>query len=263
MKNFVFLALIAAASLCAQTPNLSGVWKADLTQSKLAGPAPQSILLILEQIDDKLTELTGTTTARGESRMNLTYNLAPGKTSTNQYRGAFMRSTAVLKDGALTIDSKIANTKPQALVAKYTASADGNTLTVESTFTANEKATVQTLVYTKQPDSAAADLRKPEKTAGEAEKNVKVLNTLAASQFIDAMRSFNIALNVECSFCHVQGDFAKDDKPEKVMARKMITMTHEINRQAFDGKVEVRCYTCHQGIAHPVSHPAYVAAAAK
>ena len=263
MKNTILLAIFVAASLFAQIPDLTGVWKADLAKSKVAGQAPQSIVMILEQKDDKLTELTGTTTARGEARINLTYSLASGKTSTNQYRGAYMRSTAAWKDGVLVVDSKIANTKPQALMAKYTPSADGNTLTVETTLTANEKDTLQTLVYTKQTESAGADLRKPEKTAGEVEKNVKVLNTMAVSQFIDTMRSFNIALNVECSFCHVQGDFAKDDKPEKVMARKMITMTHEINRQAFDGKVEVRCYTCHQGIAHPVSHPAYVAAVLK
>ena len=47
------------------------------------------------------------------------------------------------------------------------------------------------------------------------------------------------------------------------MARKMITMTHEINEKNFAGKMEVRCYTCHKGSEHPVSEPPAGAGAAE
>ncbi len=60
---------------------------------------------------------------------------------------------------------------------------------------------------------------------------------------------------MECSFCHVDGDRSADTKEEKLMARKMLTMTHEINEKNFNGKMEVKCYTCHKGASHPVSDP--------
>jgi hypothetical protein len=94
----------------------------------------------------------------------------------------------------------------------------------------------------------------PTKPAGEAFKNVQILKTVPTGDFLAAMRSFNAALGVECSFCHAQ-DRSSDEKGEKVMARKMLTMTHDINANFFNGKMEVRCYTCHKGASHPVSNP--------
>ena len=69
------------------------------------------------------------------------------------------------------------------------------------------------------------------------------------------MMSFKAALGVECSFCHVQGDFASDDKPHKEMARKMIVMAREINANFPDGKIHVTCYTCHRGSTEPKTAP--------
>ena len=74
---------------------------------------------------------------------------------------------------------------------------------------------------------------------------------------MDAMRSFSMSLGVECDHCHVPNDFASDDKPAKIMGRKMLTMTHNINDQTFGGKMVVRCYTCHRGHAEPQSTPAF------
>lgn len=94
----------------------------------------------------------------------------------------------------------------------------------------------------------------PNKPAGEQFKNVKILTTVPSGQFIQYMRAFNAALGVECSFCHAQ-DRSSDEKKEKLMARTMLTMTHEINDKFFKGEMEVRCFTCHQGKTHPVSAP--------
>jgi hypothetical protein len=95
----------------------------------------------------------------------------------------------------------------------------------------------------------------PNKPAGEAFKNVQLLKDLPAGQFFGVMQSISASLGVECNFCHVQNDFASDDKPEKKTARSMMTMVKSINQQFFDGKAEVRCYTCHHGAAEPVSKP--------
>jgi hypothetical protein len=95
----------------------------------------------------------------------------------------------------------------------------------------------------------------PNKPAGEQFKNVQILKEVPSGQFIQYMRAFNASLGVTCEFCHVDGDRSADTKPEKLMARKMITMTHKINEENFNGKMEVRCYTCHKGASHPVSEP--------
>ena len=50
-------------------------------------------------------------------------------------------------------------------------------------------------------------------------------------------------------------EFEKDDNPHKKTARKMITMTMDINKQSFNGRPQVTCYTCHQGHDHPMSIP--------
>jgi len=95
----------------------------------------------------------------------------------------------------------------------------------------------------------------PNKPAGEAFKNVQLLKEVPAGQFFGIMQGISASLGVNCQFCHVEGNFAADDKEEKKTARAMITMVHGINQQFFNGKMEVRCYTCHHGASHPVSQP--------
>lgn len=102
----------------------------------------------------------------------------------------------------------------------------------------------------------------PNKPAGEQFKNVQLLKEVPSGQFMQYMRSFNTSLGVECGFCHV-ADRSSDEKQEKVVARKMITMTRAINEQAFNGKMEVKCFTCHRGAEHPVSEAAGGAAPAE
>jgi hypothetical protein len=72
---------------------------------------------------------------------------------------------------------------------------------------------------------------------------------------MDTMRAFRVALGVQCDTCHVRGDFASDEKPEKETARMMIAMTREINAKFTDGKQHVTCFTCHRGAEHPKTAP--------
>ncbi len=92
-------------------------------------------------------------------------------------------------------------------------------------------------------------------TAEQHFKNVQVLKNIPADQLIPAMQFITASLGVECEFCHVEHAMNKDDKKTKLAARKMITMMMAINQANFDGNLEVTCYTCHRGIAHPVSTP--------
>ena len=86
-------------------------------------------------------------------------------------------------------------------------------------------------------------------------KNLKILKGETGEQVIMTMRAFRAALGVQCTFCHVQGDFASDDNPKKETARNMLLMAREINSKFPDGKRHVTCYTCHRGQTEPATEP--------
>jgi len=90
------------------------------------------------------------------------------------------------------------------------------------------------------------------KTAEQAFKNIQVLKDIPADQVVPTMRVMAGSLGVNCGFCHVE-DRSKDDLDTKKTARKMITMMMEINKNNFDARQEVTCYTCHKGTNDPVS----------
>jgi hypothetical protein len=51
-----------------------------------------------------------------------------------------------------------------------------------------------------------------------------------AGQLIPAMRFISSSLGVECSFCHVEGHFEKDEKKPKQIARDMMKMMFTLNK---------------------------------
>ena len=97
-------------------------------------------------------------------------------------------------------------------------------------------------------------------------KNLKVLKATTGEEVSQIMRTFTIGLGVQCNYCHIQGNFASDENPKKDVARRMITMTHDVNAlfpetpATADGKpaerkMRVSCYTCHRGEAEPKTAP--------
>jgi hypothetical protein len=93
------------------------------------------------------------------------------------------------------------------------------------------------------------------RTAAQQYKNLKLLNAVPLDQFMPTMRLFNNSLGVSCEHCHVEDDEANDAKPEKATARAMLQMVMNINKNAFDGRKEVTCYTCHHGSTDPSAVP--------
>lgn len=83
----------------------------------------------------------------------------------------------------------------------------------------------------------------------------KNLQLLKPEEIHEAMHAFRTALGVECTFCHIQGDFASDENHHKLVARKMIELVRSINPQFPDGKEHVACYTCHRGAKEPLMAP--------
>jgi photosynthetic reaction center cytochrome c subunit len=93
------------------------------------------------------------------------------------------------------------------------------------------------------------------KTTDQVFKNIQVLKGIPVDQLIPAMQFITSSLGVECDFCHVQNAFDKDEKKPKQTARKMMEMMFAINKENFDGRREVTCYSCHRGSPHPVGIP--------
>ena len=85
--------------------------------------------------------------------------------------------------------------------------------------------------------------------------NLKVLKVTTGPEVGQIMRTFTAGLGVQCSYCHVQGNFPSDENPKKDVARQMIKMTQVINSNFPDGKMRVTCYTCHRGEAEPKTAP--------
>ncbi|MDZ4795113.1 MAG: c-type cytochrome [Bacteroidota bacterium] len=108
---------------------------------------------------------------------------------------------------------------------------------------------------------------KPQSGKIQKDRNLKVLPKDISDAKLDSiMQTYNIALGVKCSFCHVPVknipdslDYASDAEPMKEEARKMMRMTIDINKKNFhynkDERPEylhtVTCKTCHRGEPFP------------
>jgi len=114
----------------------------------------------------------------------------------------------------------------------------------------------------KAPNRQAQEPSAKKVTAGDAYMNIQVLKDIPSDQLLPSMRYITVALGVECSFCHDPKSYESDDKPEKATARKMMTMMFALNKDNFNGRREVTCYTCHHGASHASNIPALTAASA-
>jgi len=86
-------------------------------------------------------------------------------------------------------------------------------------------------------------------------QNVKVLNDLSVEQFNRVMlglAAWVAPADQSCNYCHGE-NMASDDLYTKRVARRMLQMTRDINKnwQAHVGATGVTCYTCHRGMPAP------------
>jgi hypothetical protein len=101
-------------------------------------------------------------------------------------------------------------------------------------------------------------------------KNLKVLpKNITKKQMDSVMHHFTSALGVKCNYCHQYNaeqkamDFASDANEHKGVARSMMKMTARLNKKYFhvnnskslDAKLEITCYSCHNGKANPATMP--------
>ena len=93
-------------------------------------------------------------------------------------------------------------------------------------------------------------------------RNVHWMKDVSARTFIEIMDGgYSRALGVACTYCHVETDFASDEKRSKKAAREMQALHRGINDQL--RKLEhldipedrrlINCSTCHRGAIDPRS----------
>jgi Photosynthetic reaction centre cytochrome C subunit len=91
-------------------------------------------------------------------------------------------------------------------------------------------------------------------------KNIQVFRGVPENQFLATMGFFCGSLSESCEFCHKSeatwAAYAEDNDMKNV-ARRMVLMMNNINRQNFGGKQEVTCYTCHRNLAIPKTTPTF------
>ncbi len=100
--------------------------------------------------------------------------------------------------------------------------------------------------------------------SGQVFKNIQVdfLKKVPAGRLLLIMNlGYSRALGVNCKHCHMEDDFAKDDKRPKRCARDMALMHFSINQQLV--KMQnlepnpnghfINCSTCHRGHIDPMA----------
>jgi len=111
---------------------------------------------------------------------------------------------------------------------------------------------------------AAKIAGREEQPAGEVFKNIQLpgLKEVPAGRLLLVMNlGYSRALGVACTHCHVEQDFASDDKRPKRAAREMAVMHRMINGEL--GKMQnleskpkptaINCSTCHRGAIDPTA----------
>jgi len=112
--------------------------------------------------------------------------------------------------------------------------------------------------------AALAELRKSiagkeNEPAEKVFKNIQLMKGLPAGRLLRIMEmGYSRSLGVTCTHCHLPGEWEKDEKPTKQIARDMAAMVTAINGQHLTQiknlKSEspvVNCTSCHRGQTKP------------
>ena len=113
-------------------------------------------------------------------------------------------------------------------------------------------------------EQALAELRKQiagkeNLPAEQVFKNIQILKGMPAGRLLAVMNiGYSKSLGVNCTHCHVAGQWEKEDRPTKQVAREMSEMGKVINNDLLK-KIKnlksatpiVNCTTCHRGQVKP------------
>ena len=95
-----------------------------------------------------------------------------------------------------------------------------------------------------------------DKPADQVFKNIQIFKGEPVKNWMTIMSFMSASLGVNCTHCHVEGAFEKDDKPAKQTARKMLNMVTNLGKQFYTEKGNrISCNTCHRGKLKPEMNP--------
>jgi hypothetical protein len=129
-------AAAAPSAATAAKPDLNGTWKFNITKSEMnPAPTPDSQTEVITVVGDTLT--VAVTSAGGDGKLKYTYSMKIGspeapspKAEVNESPLSVVSLKAEWKDGSLVVSEKITyQGGPGTLIATYTLSEDGKTLT--------------------------------------------------------------------------------------------------------------------------------------
>jgi photosynthetic reaction center cytochrome c subunit len=100
---------------------------------------------------------------------------------------------------------------------------------------------------------------KEDQPSGVVFKNIQMFTPVPAGRLLKMMQlGFSNSLGVSCAHCHVVGEWDKEDKPQKQVARDMMKMVRTINNDLLKNIKNlkgpnpiVNCTTCHRGQVKP------------
>jgi hypothetical protein len=95
--------------------------------------------------------------------------------------------------------------------------------------------------------------------AEEVFSNIKIFTGQPAIRVLRVMKfGYSPALGVGCAHCHETDKWESDNKDGKRIARKMVKLLSDVNKQVKDivgPDAVVNCYTCHRGQIKPALNP--------
>ena len=152
MLRIAFLAVLLGAAAFAQSqPNFSGTWKVNVGKSDFGMlPPPESRLDVLEHTGDTMKDQVSAVNQQGKQDYTLTFK-TDGSETVNKIADREMKITAKWDGPALAVTMKL-NVQGQDIdiLAKWTLSADGATLTQNVHLASAMGETDQKVVYEKQ-----------------------------------------------------------------------------------------------------------------
>jgi hypothetical protein len=147
-------------------------------------------------------------------------------------------------------------------------------MTIVMSFQSSNGAPVQSPLIGKQPfaaqagsfnqEQAVAQLKaeiagKENQPAEQVFKNIQLLKGMPAARVLAVMQvGYSKSLGVDCTHCHVPGQWEKEEKPTKQITRDMSEMVKVINTKYLkeiknlkNANPVVNCTTCHRGQVKP------------
>jgi Photosynthetic reaction centre cytochrome C subunit len=239
-----------------KAPDLSGIWRSNPQKSHNSGGQPTEDTRL--KIDQKGSDIAIIWISRSkgvDDVSNFRYRIGASD-NPGELHGGSMKSDARWDGDVLAVDSVVMyGTDPLRLNDRWTLSPDGQTLTFDERHQFKDEPAGENVIVFERQLGAVWEPPGPPKPAEEVYKNIQVLKGVPASRVPAVMMFFSKSLGVDCSHCHIVNEFEKDDKPAKLMARRMLNMVHKINADNFPDKQLISCWTCHRGNVKPESFP--------